>query len=491
VKYCLFIYFLKRQFLLKKRKKRAAPTNVARAVVNIRPDTVLPDRSVSVASSGANERDQLESAINKVNKIIEEQQLVPRQIVHAPNLQLGHAANNRTPSKFRRSKTNLLPVGNVQRNPLPIAHDLEHKSEDEARKQRAADDLRERKEAFQRKAKAREEEKQTGFSSAPPQSESTPGKSKAELHKERQKQRRQRRGGVESLDPSSSHASSQLDDLRRRDQGERSGAESPQYPELPDQSMGEYRSPKRTSQQNLDTTPEQPIQRELLYKTPQTIHFFESQPRDSTLIEQQQDDIISRLIDESKRPLLETGQQSGSGKSSEGLYDDQINKIMSRFKDYHGTIMRDEIKKLLPSIMPQSRVAFIINTDTHDKPGMHWCAIYIDGRNGPESSNSLEWYDSFARPMPHDIREDCKLILKILKPETILKLKENSVVQQNDNTANCGYFACRFLIDRFRGQSFASATGYDDKMKHYAIEKNEKEIERLKNTKPFNYILAE
>ena len=161
---------------------------------------------------------------------------------------------------------------------------------------------------------------------------------------------------------------------------------------------------------------------------------------------------------------------------------------MSKFKDYKGTIMRDEIKKLLPYIEPQSRLAFVINTDTRDKPGQHWNAVYIDGRNGPESSNSLEWFDSFGRSMPSDILEDCKLILKILKPETILKIKENRVVMQDDSTANCGYFCCRFLIDRFRGQSFSSATGYDEKMKINHIKGNEAEIERMKNEKPFNYI---
>ena len=179
---------------------------------------------------------------------------------------------------------------------------------------------------------------------------------------------------------------------------------------------------------------------------------------------------------------------NGLDNTSDGLYDDQINEIMSKFKDYKGTIMRDEIKKLLPYIEPQSRLAFIINTDTRDKPGQHWNAVYIDGRNGPESSNSLEWFDSFGRSIPPDILEDCKLILKILKPETILKIKENRVVMQDDSTANCGYFCCRFLIDRFRGQSFSSATGYDEKMKINHIKGNEAEIERMKNEKPFNYI---
>src|SRR5689334_3328754 len=74
----------------------------------------------------------------------------------------------------------------------------------------------------------------------------------------------------------------------------------------------------------------------------------------------------------------------------------------------------------------------------------------------------------------------CKLILKILKPETILKVKENKVVHQSDSTSNCGWFCCKFLIDRFRGKSFADATGYDDRVKISHIKHDEAEIERLK-----------
>ena len=166
----------------------------------------------------------------------------------------------------------------------------------------------------------------------------------------------------------------------------------------------------------------------------------------------------------------------------------QINKIMSRFKDYKGTILRDEIKTLLPHIEPRSRLAFIINTDPHDKPGKHWAAIYIDARDTPGSSNSLEYFDSFGRSIPSDILEDCKLILKMLKPDTILKVKENHIVHQSDDTSNCGYFCCKFLIDRFRCKSFSEASGYADAIKINHSKHDEKEIERLKQVKPFNHI---
>ena len=185
-------------------------------------------------------------------------------------------------------------------------------------------------------------------------------------------------------------------------------------------------------------------------------------------------------------PVVEATQ--GTGISKGGLYNDEIESIMKHFKDFKGVIMRNEIKKLLPDIEPHSRIAFIINTDPSYKPGKHWCGVYIDARSGPESSNSIEWYDSYASNMPKDILDDCKLIIKCLKPESFLKLKENSIIHQSDKSSNCGYHCMKFLIDRFRGRSFAEATGYDEKMRYNNSKESEKEIERLKNQKPFSYI---
>ena len=194
-------------------------------------------------------------------------------------------------------------------------------------------------------------------------------------------------------------------------------------------------------------------------------------------------------LDFVKRKANEKGGDGASNKG--GLYDDQIDTIMKRFPSFLGCIMRDQIKTILPYIRPKSRIAFIINTDTHDKPGKHWDSVYVDARDGPESSNSMEWFDSFARPIPPDVLEDLKLVEKCLKPSTILKLKENRVVKQSDDSSNCGYFACSFLIDRFRNKTFAEATGYNDQIKINDIKYGEKDIEKRKEEAPFNYILPE
>lgn len=195
---------------------------------------------------------------------------------------------------------------------------------------------------------------------------------------------------------------------------------------------------------------------------------------------------ISQDPEAKQDPIIKEGE--GKGDQERGLYNDEINKVMSRHKEYLGTIMSDQIKTLLPDIKPQSRICFIINTDPSSKPGSHWQSILIDARPGPESSNSLEFMDTFGRSIPPHLLEDLKIVVRMLNPHTLLKIKENRIIMQKDNSSNCGYFAILFLIDRLRGKSFSEATGYDDQQKINHAAHDEKEIERLKNMKPFSYI---
>ena len=187
-------------------------------------------------------------------------------------------------------------------------------------------------------------------------------------------------------------------------------------------------------------------------------------------------------------PLMPADMQQlfiGQGEDK-GLSNFQIDKVMKKYPRYLGTIARDQIKTIIiPKVKPQSQGAFIMNTDPSHKEGQHWVALYFDAR--PSGSLSVEYYNSFADPIPQDILKDIKLLVDKLKATTYLKFKENKVKQQNEKTSNCGFFAMRFIIDRFRNQSFSQATGYDDRIKN-AVGKNEAEIEIMKNQTPFKYI---
>lgn len=192
---------------------------------------------------------------------------------------------------------------------------------------------------------------------------------------------------------------------------------------------------------------------------------------------------LSKGVQEEENPT-QTG--TGGGKDP-GLYDDQINQSMSRYPDYLGTISKDGIKTLLPDIKPQSRIAFIINTDKESGPGEHWEAFYIDAR--PEGSHSIEFFDSYGRDPANSVMNDIDLVVKMLKPQTHLKLKINRVLHQYDDTSTCGFHAMKFLIDRFRNKSFREATGFNPEAKIHGLEgKYENNIEKMKHLPEFQYM---
>lgn len=162
---------------------------------------------------------------------------------------------------------------------------------------------------------------------------------------------------------------------------------------------------------------------------------------------------------------------SGQGKK-EGLWNTEINDMMSKHPEYLGTIANDEIPKIIDKVIPKSRGCFILNTDNHDKEGEHWVAIYYDAR--PEGDNTIEYYDSYGDEPSEKVLEDLKLLAKKLNAEKYLKLKVNKIREQGDSN-NCGYFAMKFIMDRLRGQKFKEASGWDDHAKA------EKDIERFKS----------
>lgn len=76
--------------------------------------------------------------------------------------------------------------------------------------------------------------------------------------------------------------------------------------------------------------------------------------------------------------------------------------------------------------------AFVLNTDNHSRPGLHWLAIYVD-------KNSNGWYfDSYGRA-PF-IREHLRVIRKNCR-----LLRWNTIQLQSLESSNCGHFCVMFL----------------------------------------------
>jgi hypothetical protein len=77
--------------------------------------------------------------------------------------------------------------------------------------------------------------------------------------------------------------------------------------------------------------------------------------------------------------------------------------------------------------------------------------------------------------------KNIKTIADKLNANTYLKFKENKIVQQNNTSANCGFFAIKFVIDRLNGKHFTACSGWDEHVK------GEKNVEKFKKQMGYGY----
>ncbi|RZI45297.1 hypothetical protein [Candidatus Finniella inopinata] len=196
--------------------------------------------------------------------------------------------------------------------------------------------------------------------------------------------------------------------------------------------------------------------------------------------------LVDSALDNIDQTLELLGDQQGNGSLSmngkEGLSETDINQIMKAHRYFLGTIASDEVKDLkIPRTKP---FGFVMNTDKRGSHGTHWIAIYGCG-NPKKGSPSLEYYDSFANEPSEQFMEDAKWIGQHMKSPSLIKFKQNRIIDQSADTTNCGYFATNFLINRFNGFPFREITLYDNHLK------SEKNIEKWKNKlniEPFQHL---
>jgi len=165
-----------------------------------------------------------------------------------------------------------------------------------------------------------------------------------------------------------------------------------------------------------------------------------------------------------------------------GIDNHSIDRFLSKYGDeYLGCIAHDEIpSKIYPKIKPRSRGFFVINTDPSWKSGEHWQCVFFDAR--PHGSGSIEFYDSFADPIDEKLQADLKGIAERLDAKTYLKLKENRIKQQHDDSDNCGYFCMNFITSRMRGKGFPEASGFDESVQ------GESDINKFKKMHGFGFL---
>lgn len=107
---------------------------------------------------------------------------------------------------------------------------------------------------------------------------------------------------------------------------------------------------------------------------------------------------------------------------------------------FHGIYSIDN----LPSSIPNRPFLAIVNTHTHNLPGEHWLAIYID-----ENKNG-ELFDPLALPVSNHL-------IRWLNGFTV-KWKTNNRSFQHPLSTLCGSFVLYFILNRLHVSDFERIT---------------------------------
>jgi hypothetical protein len=153
----------------------------------------------------------------------------------------------------------------------------------------------------------------------------------------------------------------------------------------------------------------------------------------------------------------------------DALYNDEIAKIIKkRVGKVVPVIPSDKVKYLKDYVKRGDKnFSAIINTNPSNSDGSgtdgfrpgHWRAIYI---NNEDDFPSIEYFDPLVSMPEKELVIELKKIAKKMNPERMFLYKENRLQRQAKEASTCGYHAAQFVDDRMNGESWCSATGYDD-----------------------------
>jgi hypothetical protein len=229
--------------------------------------------------------------------------------------------------------------------------------------------------------------------------------------------------------------------------------------------MPSLRTPAKTTEQKLAETPsfsgttpsgtEAPA-------APLSTSPLSTTPMPESLAEQVRRELA---IEEKTKELMGLGE----GEDDDALYNDEIAKIIKkRVGRVVPVIPSDKVKYLKDYVKRGDKsFAAVINTNPSQSDGTgqdgfqvgHWRAIFVDNR---DDYPSIEYFDPLVSTPEKELLVELKKIGKKMNPEKMFLYKENRLQRQAKEASTCGYHAAQFVDDRMNGESWCSATGYDD-----------------------------
>jgi hypothetical protein len=94
----------------------------------------------------------------------------------------------------------------------------------------------------------------------------------------------------------------------------------------------------------------------------------------------------------------------------------------------------------------KTKLGIIFNLDTHNKPGSHWVALFIN-----ISNSTISYYDSYGIKYPIHITKFISRLSKQFK-----NMHKKSIIQYNKKrhqygTSECGIYSINFIIESLKG----------------------------------------
>lgn len=223
--------------------------------------------------------------------------------------------------------------------------------------------------------------------------------------------------------------------------------------------MPSLRTPAKTTEEKLAETPSFSATAPSGTEAPPAP--VSTSPMAESLAEQVRRELA---IEEKTTSLMGLGENG-----DDALYNDEIAKIIKkRVGKVVPVIPSDKVKYLKDYVKRGDKnFSAIINTNPSNSDGSgtdgfrpgHWRAIYI---NNEDDYPSIEFFDPLVSMPEKELVIELKKIAKKMNPERMFLYKENRLQRQAKEASTCGYHAAQFVDDRMNGESWCSATGYDD-----------------------------
>lgn len=135
-----------------------------------------------------------------------------------------------------------------------------------------------------------------------------------------------------------------------------------------------------------------------------------------------------------------------------------INDVMQQYQEFDktfkflGALPSDfytQIKFDYKQLNRFKKIGIVFNLDTHDKPGSHWVAFFIDN-----VQKQYDFFDSTGKPPNKHIDKFIDMLLGVGVISGYSYLQNTSVHQTKNS--ECGIYSMYYIIQRLLGKSFNS-----------------------------------